>query len=105
MINLVCKDCKSKDVTPYTPGIFGGSRHKCNSCGNISFTEDFVEPTLFDRITASPEVLAEKFVYDWGHLCHNGDIRIYWKSTILPDTVFGGKAEALAATVARLKEV
>ena len=61
--------------------------------------------TLFDRITASPETLAEKLVYDWGHLCHNGDIKIYWKSTILPDAVFYSKSEAIAATVAKLKEV
>lgn len=66
--------------------------------------EDQDNPSLFYQITRSPEVLAEKFVYDWGHLCHNGDIRIYWKSTILPDAVFGSKAEAIAATVARLKE-
>lgn len=61
--------------------------------------------TLFDRITASREVLAEKLVYDWGHLCYNGDIKIYWKSTMLPDAVFCSKAEAIDATVAKLKEV
>jgi hypothetical protein len=62
-------------------------------------------PSLFYRITESIEVLAEKLVYDWGHLCHNGDIKIYWKSTILPDAVFCSKAEALTATVVKLKEV
>ena len=61
--------------------------------------------TVFDRLISSPEGLAEKLVYDWGHLCHNGDVKIYWKSTILPDTVFGSKYEAIAATVAKLKEV
>lgn len=62
--------------------------------------------TVFDTITSSLEPLAEKLVYDWGHLCHNGDIKIYWKSTILPDSVFYSKAEAIAATVEKLnKEV
>ena len=61
--------------------------------------------TVFDRLISSPEVLAEKLVYDWGHLCYNGDIKIYWKSTILPDAVFCSKSEAIAATVAKLKEV
>lgn len=61
--------------------------------------------THFRQITASPDVMAEKLVYDWGHLFHNGDIKIYWKSTILPDAVFSSKAEAIAATVAKLKEV
>ena len=105
MRNLICKDCKSTDVTVYTPGIFGDSRHRCNSCGKISFTADFVEPTLFDSVTASPDVLADKLVYDWGHLCHNGDVKIYWKSTILPDAVFYSKYEAIAATLEELNKV
>lgn len=61
--------------------------------------------TVFDSVTASPAVLADKLVYDWGHLCHNGDVKIYWKSTILPDAVFYSKYEAIAATLEELKEV
>ena len=101
MSNLVCKDCKSTDVTEYTPGIFGDPRHRCNSCGKISLTADFVEPTFFDTITASPEVLAPEFVemmYDRVA----GDYRYY---SMLTGEFYDSREEAIAATVARLKEV
>jgi uncharacterized protein YuzB (UPF0349 family) len=57
--------------------------------------EEFKEQTLFDRITASPEVLAEKLVYD---------IEWAWYSTIIPDKGWAMRKEAIAATVAKLKE-
>lgn len=104
MIKWRCKTCKSTDVTAYTPGIFGDSRHKCNSCGEISFTADFVEPTIFDRITASPKVLAEKLVYQFIGYDGNGLFHGYWKSTIT-DEDYTTKEEAIAATVARLEEI
>ena len=109
MSNLICKDCKSTDVTAYTPGIFGDSRHRCNSCGKISFTADFVEPTLFDRITASPEVLAEKFIfkewhpiarcYVWYSLLLNSEERLIYAPA------FATKEETIAATVEELNKV
>ena len=62
------------------------------------------ENTLFDRITQSPEVLAEKLVYY--------DCDGYWHSTIVFCRMFSGvfedfntETEAIAATVAKLKEV
>ena len=86
---------------------------KCSKCrnynGNILICESCAhykpKQTVFQRITASPEVLAEKLVYDWGHLCHNGDVKIYWKSTILPDAVFYSKSEAIEATLEELNKV
>ena len=102
MNNLVCKDCKSTDVTEYPPGMFGEPRHRCNSCGNISRTEDFVEPTVFDRITASPEVLAENLVYIIR--CEADPSLAGWTSNVV-QSVFETRSEAIAATVARLKEV
>jgi hypothetical protein len=77
----------------------------CERCGCSGTPKEFLYNSAFARITESPDALAEKLVYDWGHLCHNGDIKIYWKSTILPDAVFCSKAEALTATVVKLKEV
>jgi hypothetical protein len=60
--------------------------------------------TLFERITQSPEVLAEKLVYY--------DCDGYWHSTIVfcrmfPDCFedFNTEAEAIAATLAKLKEI
>ena len=77
---------------------------KCDSaCKNDWACEDF-EPqgkTLFDRITASPEVLAPNLVYfvstSWGEA--------YWTSTITEEKEFESYEDAIAATVAKLKEV
>lgn len=104
MWNLVCKTCKSTDVTQYTPGLFGDSRHKCNSCGNISFTTDFIEPTVFIHITESPEVLAEKLVYRTIEIAVNRVVYSCWKSTIA-DGSYRTQEDAIAATVAKLQEV
>lgn len=69
------------------------------------------KPTLFDRITASPEVLAESSVYfeeehslvlegsDCGAIFDGG-----WTSPFI-EYNYGTRPEAVAATLARLKEV
>lgn len=60
--------------------------------------------TVFQKITASPEVLAPKLVYSFA--CYDR-MGVYWKSTIVDDVGvdWPTKPEAIAATVARLKEV
>jgi hypothetical protein len=72
------------------------------------------KPTIFNRITASPEVLAEKLVFCAEYktirpmyLEGKGGIVVaeVWKSTIIPDATFSSEPEAIAATVAKLKEV
>lgn len=77
---------------------------KCDSaCKNDFACADFKQQgkTVFDTITASPEVLAEKLVYitvtAWGETVYI--------STIIRDAMFRSRSEAIAATVARLKEV
>lgn len=91
---------------------------KCDSaCKNDWACEDF-EPqgkTLFDRITASPEVLAEKLVYPtYGIISRTWDFEKddwgtaepSWSSAVIPsDRCYSTKEDAIAATVARLKEV
>lgn len=81
---------------------------KCSNCknyeGNIRICEScahYDHPiTLFDHITASPEVLAEKLLYaPLGEFCK------LWYSTVLPGEHWNVKAEAIAATLERLKEV
>ena len=89
----------------------------CKDCKNMSCPENRVNckypdavacdlyrdtpPTLFDRLTASPEVLAEKFVY----AVHFGGL-YFWHSTLIyPAFPFETKEKAIAATVAKLKEV
>lgn len=55
--------------------------------------------TVFDRITASLEVLAEKLVYLTEDMF--GDVT--WSSTIVPGW-YVGREDCIAATVAKLKE-
>jgi hypothetical protein len=107
MSNLRCKDCKSTDVTVYTPGTFGDSRHRCNSCGKISFTANFVEPTLFDRITSSPEVLAPEFVEPYTCWGENGQLETRWRTNFreLSGMLFDTREEAIAATLEELNKV
>jgi hypothetical protein len=78
--------CRAKDISDVDP--------KCD-CFRRK------RPTLFDRITASPEVLAEEFVemmYDRVA----GDYRYY---SMLTGEFYNSREEAIAATVAKLKEV
>lgn len=59
--------------------------------------------SLFQQITTSPEVLAPHLVYIIG--CEEEPSLTVWASSIFQSVVFFTKAEAIAATVARLKEV
>ena len=100
MSNLICQECGSSNIqTERRPDGF----HHCIDCRHrwkIGASQP--KPTVFHRITASPEVLAENLVYmrivSW-------DDEINWYSVILKSYCFRTKAEAIAATVARLKEV
>lgn len=72
------------------------------------------KPTLFDTITASPEVLAPKLVYVIKQLFTISgtsrenpggyEVKTKWFSTIV-DGDFDSESEATAATVEKLKEV
>ena len=65
------------------------------ACGEY---QDYKKPTVFHRITASPEVLAEKLVYQLS----DG----MWVAILVYDGAkFTHRETAIAATVARLKEV
>lgn len=114
MENKTCKDCLHCSIENtdevYCTGMpwhypFGGSDTVSLDKEACEHFLERDEPTVFQRITASPEVLADKLVYTWGHLCHNGDVKIYWKSTILPDAVFYSKYEAITATLEELNKV
>jgi hypothetical protein len=70
----------------------------CYGCGYADLAERFPEQTVFDRIKASPEMLAPKLVYvSLFNAC--------WYSTLTGDVMYKSREEAEAATVARLKEV
>ena len=89
---------------------FDRSLSKCNKVQDDSIRETdtviccpFYElrpHTIFDRITASPEVLAENSIYF--RVSRDGEHYTYSSPWI--DTVHETKAEAIAATVAKLKE-
>jgi hypothetical protein len=63
------------------------------------------KPTLFDLITASPEVLAPNFVVEVIAEYLTAKFVTGYRSTIIPGKIWEHESEALAATVAKLKEV
>ena len=100
MSKIKCPQCGDRDVsiTLYTPP--DKDVASCRKCGYTSLAEDFPEQSLFDRITETPEVLAEKFVYR--------EFPGQWRSTIVPlekGGLYYNKPEAISATVAKLKEI
>lgn len=100
-----CPKCGSSNIQ--TERRIDGFHH-CMDCRH-SWKIGESPPTLFDRITASPEVLAPNLVYslefvfrdDWG----NEEIKTKWFSTVCDNMAFCDESEAIDATVARLKEV
>lgn len=73
--------------------------HNAKICENCPYPRK----TLYQTIIAAPEVLAEKLVY-LVRDSYNGAANYYWCSTVA-DGVWKTKQEAIAATVAELKEV
>lgn len=80
---------------------FAGDGYYCPHCNENLTDKDVLPMTVFEQITDSPEVLAEKFVY---HIC-DSDGYGWWTSTLCNYTKWKLKSEAIAATVAKLKEV
>lgn len=104
MSKIKCPQCGDRDVsiTIYTPP--DRDVASCNKCGYTSLAEDFPKQSIFDHITASLEALAEKLVYRTIEMAVNRVTYSCWKSTITEEA-YRTKEEAIAATVARLKEV
>ena len=88
-----CPKCESKDihitVYPYPTD----NMATCYGCGYADLAERFPEQTIFDSITSSPEVLAEKLVFWEGG----------WTSRFIQFTSTN-REEAIAATLGKLKE-
>jgi hypothetical protein len=101
MSNLVCKNCKSVAVE-YEDYCGGTSYFRCKTCGMRGNKDKFTQVTVFDRITRSPEVLASRLVHIF--VCEHDTSIKGWTSNIIFD-VFDTYEEAIAATVARLKEM
>lgn len=102
--NRVCDRCKSSFIIPHERL---SNFYQCQKCNNIGRAEDFPKATIFDTITASPEVLAEEFVEPYTRWGENGYLETLWRSNFreLSGMLFATKEEAIAVTVEKLKEV
>ena len=96
-----CPLCGKRSFIPFQMGSSGYfDIYKCKICGSEFLYTQLCEITVFDQITASPETLAGKLVY---HGVTTWDDEFY-ASTIC-DEIYKTRAEAIAATLAKLKEV
>jgi hypothetical protein len=79
----------------------------CPDCQHSWKTgESQPKPTVFQQITASPEVLAPKFVWHVTSFLDGPDKpKKIWYSTLINNQYFDTELEAKRATVAKLKEV
>ena len=97
MKKVTCSACKNRFSDEGTcPVRFGVS-----DTDDATNCDTFEPITIFHRITASPEVLAEKLVY---RIANIGGFRAMYSSLII-NKCYHAKAKAIAATVAKLKEV
>lgn len=104
MSNRICKRCKSTKVVEF--GYYGGTTYyRCEICHHLGEKDEFPEVTVFDRITASPEVLAPNFVVEVIAEYLTAKFVTGYRSTIIPGKIWEYESEAIAATVARLEEL
>lgn len=95
MSKKLCPLCRETVYKFPEHNIPNGLYH-CGMCEKNFTDEEVLNDDLFHRITQSPEALAKKLVYD---------IEWEWYSTIICNKGFSSQREAIAATVARLKEM
>lgn len=79
-----------------------GGTSICLACESI--LNDKSKKTVFQKITSSPEVLAPLFVFLKALLVTNTNPQQQWISTLTGE-FYPTKKAAIAATVAKLKEV
>lgn len=106
MSNRIYRYCKTcGNVTVADAGYYAGSSfYQCETCGRRGTSDIFPPATVFHQITTSIEVLAETLVFtSYFEDCHYR-VRA-WKSVFFLQNRYRTKEEAIAATVAKLKEV
>lgn len=89
----ICAACNTKQKDGY---------YMCCACRHK--WRDVESSSVFDRIAASPEVLAESVVYTYEMAIGGSMFKVYWTSPFI-ENFYPDRADAIAATVARLKEV
>ena len=94
-----CPRCESKDIhiTEYPAPT--DNMATCYGCGYADLADRFPEQTVFNQITASPEVLAKELV-----TLDCDSLWFAWVG-IGRREAFSTREEAIAATVEKLKEV
>lgn len=92
----ICAACNTKQKDGY---------YMCCACRHK--WRDVESSSVFDHITASPEVLAEEFVEPYTRWGEDGYPETLWRSNFreLSGMLFDTKEEAITATVGKLKEV
>lgn len=63
------------------------------------------EPTVFNRITLSPEKLADSILIEMEDFTEWDERRVWWESPIMQGHIYRTRQEAYEATLARLKDV
>ena len=103
MSNLVCSKCGSTRImTERRPDGF----HHCMYCRHSwKIGESQPKPTVFDRITASPEVLARKVVYPVFDYGNSIGVKIRGYKSPFLDDIYPIWNLAFEKTLAKLKEV
>ena len=104
--------CGLRNICPYPPDRLNCDKFAPKAVKTVVLQDNkwsIIEekkPTIFDRITASPEVLAPKFVYYVTSFLDGLDKpKKIWYSTLINNQYFKTELEAKRATVAKLKEV
>jgi hypothetical protein len=102
MKNKTCGECKHFEVDTVS-AVCEKKRWICDddapACNRFEQKQ-----TLFDQITQSPETLAEKLVFWMSWHKADGAVEWYAVSTVA-EGKWSTKKEAIAATVAKLKDV
>lgn len=96
-----CPRCESKDIHITEYPIPTDSMATCYGCGYVGLVEQFPEQSIFDRITASPEMLAGQFI---GNIYNDRKSKVMYYS-MLTQCWYNNKEDAFNATLAKLKEV
>ena len=96
-----CADCGCEVNRNVIQGMY-----YCPRCDDDKSEREVLPLSLFDRLTASPEVLAPKFVYHVTSFLDGLDKpKKVWYSTLINNQYFNTELEAKRATVAKLNEV
>ena len=104
MSNRICGRCKSTVVVPWHNV---KDFYKCMNCSAMGHAEKFPEKTVFHQITASEALLAEEFVEPYTSWGEDRHLETLWRSNFreLSGMLFDTEEEAIATTLAKLKEV